>query len=84
MNTNEYSEYTVPLTDDPSAYGPNCTENDAKIYTDWMVKTLEQEFPGINVEVHHQMIGSFSVRGPDSKVCDEITALVRENWTAAM
>lgn len=82
MNAIDYSEYTLPLSTDPTCYGSDCTNADAVKITKTLARMAADQFPGLNVETKN-LEGSFSVRGPDDFVCQEIFLWVQNNWTAA-
>ena len=79
----EYSEYTLPVTNEPSYYGIECTESEATRIAESIGRIAQEQFPGLNVE----MLGSTGragVRGHVVAVCDEIERWVQDNWTSVL
>ncbi len=79
----DWSEYTLPLSGDPSCYGDQCTPERAEEITDKIESLVKQQFPGIRVD-HKPLIGTFRPKGPDESRCDEIHQWVQDNWMAAL
>lgn len=80
---NQYNEYTVRISTDPSYYGSNCTREDAERIASRLTALIESEFSGINVDKHTSG-GISKTRGPEQSVIDEIDGWINENWTAAL
>ena len=81
--TTDFSEYTVRISNDPSYYGPDCSDADAERITGQIADLIRGEFPGITVEGFNE-IGSSATTGPDSNVINDINQWIRENWTSAL
>lgn len=79
----DFSEYTVRISNDPSYYGPDCSESDAERITGQISDLIRGEFPGIVVEIFSG-IGSSATTGPDSSVIEEIDTWIQDNWTSAL
>ena len=47
---NDYSEYTVKTSTEPSFYGSECTQADADCIAKNISDLIRSEFPGITVE----------------------------------
>ena len=74
-----YSKYTAAISNEPSYYGTECTQDDADRSAASLTKMIESEFPGINVTTS----GS-KTTGPDSEVIHDINDWISNNWTAAL
>ena len=80
----EYSEYTVFVSDEPSYYGSECTQDDADEISEKLCEMIERQFPGIETDLWSDGNGSSKTTGPDDNVCDEINEWISNNWTAAL
>ena len=85
MSTTEnYSEYTVSVSDEPSYYGSEVTSEQAVEIADRIGKMIEGQFPEIEVVRHSDGGISAATKGPDDDVIFEIDNWVSENWTKAL
>jgi hypothetical protein len=80
----DYSEYTVFVSDEPSYYGSECTQDDADEISEKLCEMIERQFPGIETDLWSDGNGSSKTTGPDDNVCDEINEWISSNWTAAL
>ncbi|TXH40546.1 MAG: hypothetical protein E6Q97_39435 [Desulfurellales bacterium] len=76
---NDYSEYSVTVTNDPSYYGSSCTQADAERIAASLGDMIRGEFPGIRITDSGR-----GVCGPDDEVVEQIRQWVEENWTNAL
>lgn len=81
---NNYSEYTVKISSEPSYYGSECTQQDADRIVESLGGLIRTEFPGIQTEKHVDGQGSSETTGPDGSVIEEINLWIENNWTAAL
>ena len=81
---NDYSEYTVKISSEPSYYGSECTTDDAGRIVEQIAAMLEAQFPGITTVEHHDGEGSGKTTGPNESVVEEINLWIEKNWTAAL
>ena len=84
MKINNYSEYTVKNSTEPSFYGSDCTQEDANRIAATISELVHNEFPGINVEEWIDGAVSSKTTGPDQDVIDEINDWIANNWTIAL
>jgi len=80
----DYSEYTVKISDEPSYYGSECSQEDADEISEKLCKMIDRQFPGIQTDLWSDGDGSSKTTGPDDNVCDEINDWISSNWTAAL
>ena len=80
----DYSDYTVTVSDEPSYYGSECSQEDADEISDKLCEMIERQFPGIQTDLWSDGDGSSKTTGPDDDVCDEINDWISNNWTAAL
>ena len=80
---NDYSEYTVKISSEPSYYGSECTQQDADRIVESLGNLIRTEFPGIQTEKYADGHGS-KTTGPDESVVEEINLWIEKNWTAAL
>lgn len=81
---NDYSEYTVKISSEPSYYGSECTQQDADRIVESLGNLIRSEFPGIQTEKYVDGQGSGKTTGPDDSVIEEINQWIENNWTAAL
>ena len=75
----QFSNYSVCISDDPTYYGPVCSDSDAERISENLRNMIEGEFPGITVRT-----SGAGISGPELNVCDEIGHWISQNWTAAL
>ena len=80
----DYSDYTVKVSNEPSYYGSECSQEDADEISDKLCEMIERQFPGIQTDLWSDGDGSSKTTGPDDDVCDEINEWISNNWTAAL
>ena len=80
----DHSEYTVFVSDEPSYYGSECSQEDADAISDKLCEMIQRQFPGIQTDIWSDGDGSSKTTGPDDNVCDEINEWISSNWTAAL
>lgn len=80
----DHSEYTVFVSDEPSYYGSECSQEDADAISDKLCEMIQRQFPGIQTDLWSDGDGSSKTSGPDDNVCDEINEWISNNWTAAL
>jgi hypothetical protein len=86
MNKN-YNQYTVKLSNDPSYYGTDCTQQDASRIVESLGSLIRTEFPGIRVEIYSEAMcneRSSSTCGGEVETRDTIDQWIENNWTAAL
>jgi hypothetical protein len=86
MNKN-YNKYTVKISNDPSYYGTDCTQQDASRIVESLGNLIRTEFPGIRVEIYNEAMcneRSSSTFGGEVETRDTIDQWVENNWTAAL
>lgn len=81
---NNYSEYTVKISSEPSYYGSECTQQDADRIVESLGSLIRSEFPGIQTEKYVDGQGSSKTNGPDESLVEEINLWIENNWTAAL
>jgi|APGre2960657404_1045060.scaffolds.fasta_scaffold13429_3 hypothetical protein len=81
---NNYTEYTVKISGEPSYYGSECTQQDASRIVDSLGNLIKSEFPGIQIERYFDGHGSSKTSGPDESIVDQINLWIENNWTAAL
>lgn len=81
---NNYSEYTVKISSEPSYYGSECTQQDANRIVESLSNLIRTEFPGIQTENYVDGQGSSKTTGPDESVVEEINLWIENNWLAAL
>ena len=81
---NNYSEYTVQISSEPSYYGSECTQQDADRIVERLGNLIRTQFPGIQTEKYVDGQGSSKTTGPDESVVEEINLWIEKNWTAAL
>jgi hypothetical protein len=81
---NNYSEYTVKISSEPSYYGNECTQQDAARIAECIGNLIRAEFPGIQTEKYLDGQSSSKTNGPDESVVEEINLWIENNWTAAL
>jgi hypothetical protein len=84
MKQINYSKYTVRISNDPSYYGSECTQDEADRITNNLDQLIQSEFPGIQTEEYEDGQGSSKTTGPDESVVEEINLWIENNWTAAL
>ena len=84
MKQTNYSGYTVQISNEPSYYGSECTQDDADRITNNLDQMIQSEFPGIQTEEYEDGDGSSKTTGPDESVVEEINLWIENNWTAAL
>jgi hypothetical protein len=77
---NNYSEYTVKISPDPSDCG-DCTQEDADRIAASVAELIRSEFPGIET-VENDL--NSKTTGPDEAVIEKINVWIENNWTAAL
>lgn len=77
----DYSEYSVKISSDPSYYGNDCTQQDADRIAASLADLIRSEFPGIDI-VENDL--NSKTTGPDETVIEEINTWIEKNWTAAL
>jgi hypothetical protein len=80
----DYSEYTVCVSDEPSYYGSECSQDDADEISDKLCEMIQRQFPGIQTDIWSDGDGSSKTTGPDDNICDDIDEWISNNWTAAL
>lgn len=80
----DYSDYTVKVSDEPSYYGSECSQEDADEISHKLCEMIERQFPGIQTDFWSDGDGSSKTTGPDDDVLDEINEWISNNWTAAL
>jgi flavodoxin len=80
----DYSEYTVFVSEEPSYYGSECTQDDADAISEKLCEMIQREFPGIQTDLWTDGDGSSKTTGPDDDTRDEINEWISSNWTAAL
>jgi hypothetical protein len=80
----DYSEYTVKVSDEPSYYGSECSQDDADAISEKLCEMIERQFPGIQTDLWSDGDGSSKTTGPDDDICEEINEWMSNNWTAAL
>ena len=69
---NNYSEYTVKISSEPSYFGSECTQEDADRIVESLGNLIRIEFPEIQIEKYADGQGSSKTTGPDESVVEEI------------
>ena len=80
----DHSDYTVKVSDEPSYYGSDCTQDDADAISEKLCEMIERQFPGIQTDLWSDGDGSSKTTGPDDAICEEINDWISNNWTAAL
>ena len=80
----DYSEYLVRVSDEPSYYGSECSQDDADEISEKLCEMIERQFPGIQTDLWSDGDGSSKTTGPDDNICEEINEWISNNWTAAL
>ena len=80
----DYSEYLVRVSDEPSYYGSECSQDDADAISEKLCEMIERQFPGIQTDLWSDGDGSSKTTGPDDNICEEINEWMSNNWTAAL
>ena len=80
----DYSDYTVKVSDEPSYYGSECSQDDADAISEKLCEMIERQFPGIQTDLWSDGDGSSKTTGPDEDICEEINEWMSNNWTAAL
>ena len=80
----DYSEYEVRVSDEPSYYGSECSQDDADAISEKLCEMIERQFPGIQTDLWSDGDGSSKTTGPDDDICEEINEWMSNNWTAAL
>jgi hypothetical protein len=78
------NQYTVRISNEPSYYGADCTQQQADEIAARLAGMIREQFDGINVEVFRDGEHSTALLGPDDAVCEEIERWVNDHWTAAL
>lgn len=87
MTKQNYNQYAVKISNEPSYYGTECTQQDADRIVASMSDIIRDEFPGIGVEIYSEAIcseRSSSTSGGQAETRDEIDQWIENNWTAAL
>ena len=80
----DHSDYTVKVSDEPSYYGSECSQDDAYAISEKLCEMIERQFPGIQTDLWSDGDGSSKTTGPDDDICEEINEWISNNWTAAL
>ena len=80
----DHSDYTVKVSDEPSYYGSECSQDDADAISEKLCEMIERQFPGIQTDLWSDGDGSSKTTGPDDDICEEINDWISNNWTAAL
>jgi hypothetical protein len=80
----DYSEYEVRVSNDPSYYGSECTPDDGDRIANAICELIEEQFPGIQTELWMDCSSSSSTTGPNQDTVDSIDEWIELNWTAAL
>ena len=80
----DHSDYTVKVSDEPSYYGSECSQEDADAISEKLCEMIERQFPGIQTDLWSDGDGSSKTTGPDDNICEEINEWISNNWTAAL
>jgi len=80
----DYSEYVVFVSDEPSYYGSECSQEDADGIANAICEMIEEQFPGIQTEIWLECHCSSSTTGPVNDTVHSIDEWIELNWTAAL
>jgi hypothetical protein len=80
----DYSEYEVRVSNDPSYYGTECTPDDGDRIANAICELIENQFPGIQTELWMECHCSSSTTGPNEDTVQSIDEWIELNWTAAL
>lgn len=84
MKTENFGEYTVRLSTEPSFYGDSCTRADATQIVERLGTMLQSEFPGVQTSTYVDGCGSSTTSGPDEDVIERINQWIDTHWTEAL
>lgn len=79
-----FSKYTVKISNEPSYYGSECSDEDGQSIAESIAELVKNEFPGIETEIAGEFGESSNTTGLDESVIFEINQWIAENWTAAL
>ena len=80
----DYSEYEVKISDEPSYYGSECSQEDADEISEKLCEMIEHQFPGIQTDLWSDGDGSSKTTGPNEDTVNSIDEWIELNWTAAL